>query len=279
MISSPYYNALIKKYVTVFGTLFNEIYINRAESTQNQQKLKIPVQYGPQEKFLARVEARPNEIEKTPIQLPRMAFIITGFNYDPSRKRQTTNQISYPFIEQNGTVTYRSVFVPVPYDISFRLSILSKTVEDSLRIVEQILPHFRPELTVTVKLLDKMPNHIQNLPIILNSVDMSDNYDEGDFDNERTIIWNLDFTMKAEFYGPVSTPKIIEIAKVDMFTSNTYQNPIVEEALLAGITQTGNVANTVNQAKKYEPSYANAFKFDDLEEHDFPYFVSIKENS
>ena len=154
MLNVPYYHSLLRKYVIIFGTLFNNIRIERLDSSGNvAQLIKVPIAYGPREKYLARAEENPTGLAKQAIQLPRMAFEITNIAYASDRKLQTTRS----FMTANnvsGQNIYKKAYTPVPYDITFELGIMTKTVEDATRIVEQILPYFTPEWTISARLLE-----------------------------------------------------------------------------------------------------------------------------
>lgn len=282
MINSPYYHGFLKKYVILFGTLFNNIFIERTNNLNvNIQRIKVPVQYGPREKFLARVEVRPNLKEPT-MQLPRMGFEITSLVYDPTRKLNTTNRITRPQkVISANTISnaYRSIYSPVPYNIGFKLSILSKTVEDGNKIVEQILPHFTPEWTISAKLVDSMPDLVLDLPIVLNSVSQEDNY-ESDFKTRRILIWELDFTFKGYFFSSASTPKVITIADVFMYTGDTTNTEwFAKERLVAGINSSGNPTSNVQLIPQYDANtYINPKEFFD-DDTGYPYFVIITDKS
>lgn len=213
MLSVPYYHSLLKKYVIIFGTLFNNIFIERlnADGTIAQQQ-KVPIAYGPREKFLARLEQNPDASAKTSIKLPRMAFEMTNFAYASNRKLQTIQKIYQPIVV-DGQKTLDKVYTPVPYDISFNLYIMTKSTEDASRIVEQILPYFTPEWTISAKLLSGFDAYT-DIPIVINNVAMEDTY-EGAFDQRRALVYTLSFTVKGYLFGPNSKSKVIKIASVD----------------------------------------------------------------
>jgi hypothetical protein len=237
MLSSPFYNSLFKKYVVIFGTLFNNIKIERVnEAGVLEQSFKVPVAYGPREKFLARIEDNPDASALTAIRLPRMAFEITSVNYDPSRKLSTINKIASRR-EINGVNTYKKVYNPAPYNLGFRLDIMVKTMEDGLRIVEQILPYFTPEWTVSARLLTDYDN-VTDIPIVLDNIEIDDSY-ASDFTARRVLTFSLSFTMKCYFYGPVTESKIIKIADVRMYADTTANTGITTTLIRPGLTADG----------------------------------------
>lgn len=237
MFYADFYNASIRKYVTVFGGLFNDIYITRELSDgTDAQTFKVPVSYGPREKFLARVESDPDLYRGYSALLPRIAFEISKYSYATDRKLSSTQTYAGGSTTVNG---YKRVFVPVPYDIHFRLSVMVKQAEDAAKIVEQILPFFTPEYTVTLYMLDEFPDFKIDVPIVLNTVNVEDTYDT-DFKTRRTLIYTLDFTMKGYFFGPVSKAPVIKIA-----TTNLYGNSFgyATESDFTSIIKPGLLAN------------------------------------
>lgn len=247
MLSTPFYHALLKKYVIVFGTLFNQIYIERESSSGTVgQRFKVPIAYGPREKYLALAENRQATTDRQEIVLPRLGFEIIGFNYAQDRKLQTLGKINTRN-NINGQNVYKKVFNPVPYDINFRLSIYSKSTEDGTRILEQILPYFTPEWTVSCKLLEDFDERM-DIPLVLNSVSTDDTYDS-DYLTRRALVFDLDFTMKVYLYGPVTQSKLIKVAKVNLYpnlTTNTvFDRVTVQPGLTANGEPTSNSAASV----------------------------------
>lgn len=217
MLNNPFYHGLIKKVIIGFGHLFSSIRIERKEAdTVNGptiQTLQVPISYAPREKWLVRLEQDPNLENHTYTSLPRMSFEITGYLYDAERKLGKANQIICR-APDGASVTYS----PVPYNLNLSLYILTKNQEDGLQIIEQILPSFQPEYTLSINAIPDM-NIIQDIPIIINGVDVEDEY-EGNFETRRFVTHILDFTAKLNLYGPVSTRKPIYHTDV-----NISQNP------------------------------------------------------
>ena len=228
--STPFYFSTIRKYIILFGTLFNSIYISRTDKNGNVTLVeRVPITYGPKDKMLARVVQDPNIDRPTATYpLPMMAFEMTGFEYDGSRKLQTINRIAVVDPDDKSKNKYQ--YMPVPYNINFQLSILVKNAEDGNKIVEQILPYFTPDWTTTVHLIPEM-NVTMDIPVVLNRVNLEDVY-EGDFKERRSMVWNLDFTLKGYLYGPVKKSKVIKFANTEFFVvkddivANT-SNPVV----------------------------------------------------
>lgn len=238
MLNVPFYNSLFKKYVIIFGTLFNNIKIERKNTDGTlEQTFTVPIAYGPREKFLARIEENPDAAMLTSIKLPRMAFEITGVNYAPDRKLQTINKIASKK-NINGVNVYSKVYNPAPYDLEFQLDIMSKTMEDGLRIVEQILPYFTPEWTVSAKLLGDEFDNVTDIPLVLDSVSIDDSY-AADFITRRVLIFSLRFTMKCYFYGPVTESKLIKLVDVRLYANPTANNGLVTTTVRPGLTADG----------------------------------------
>ena len=208
MLGTYSYHQIFRKTVVAFGTLFNNIEIHK-----DDQVMKVPLAYGPKQKFLARLDAMDGSTSqtRTQITLPRISFEINGITYDSSRKVSPTQKIKIAKDSDEN----KNVYMPVPYNIGFELGIISKTQEDGLEILEQILPYFQPHYNLPIRLLDEM-NETKDVPVILNSVDYQDDY-EGDFSTRRAIIYTLGFTAKTYLYGPVSDAKLIKKAITDIY--------------------------------------------------------------
>ena len=215
MLGTHFYHEIIRKTIIGFGTLFNNVELQRTDSAGNvTQTTKVPLNYGPREKFLARIEAEPDldGRAETQITLPRMSFEMKGIQYDPTRK---LGPIQLCRAEKEGdTKKSYQTYSPVPYNIEFELNILSKNNEDSVQILEQILPYFQPVFNITINLISKMSEK-KDIPIVLNSVGIQDDY-EADFLTRRTLIHTLSFTAKSYLYGPVTTADVIRKVNVDI---------------------------------------------------------------
>jgi len=238
-----FYHSLIKKAIQIFGSRFNDIQIKRVNADDSiEQTLSVPIQYGPMQKYLARIQGDKDNKRNVNAIFPRMAFEITGWQRDAQRKINPTEKTTYG----TGGVTS---FVPVPYDIQFQLNIISINAEDGLKIVEQILPYFNPQLGLSAKLIDGY-DKIFNIPLVLDSVNMTDTY-EGEFTTRRAIIWQLDFTLKYFFVGPVSTPGVIKFVKI-----NTYATPEMDEidqyfTMQPGLTANGTPTTSIDDTVAY----------------------------
>ncbi len=216
MLGTYSYHEIFRKTIVAFGTLFNNIEIRRQDEV-----MKVPLAYGPQQKFLARLDQVPDPTNKrVQITLPRLSFEITGVNYDPGRKVSPTQKIKF----KKDTDENKNVFMPVPYNIGFELAIISKNQDDGLQILEQILPYFQPHYNLAVKLLTTV-GEIKDVPVVLNSIDYQDDY-EGDFTQRRAIVYTLSFTAKTYLYGPVTDNKVIRKVITDTYSSvNTTRAP------------------------------------------------------
>ena len=191
-----FYNEIFRKTIISFGTLFNNITIKQEGSV-----VKVPLAYGPIQKFLARLEQAPNLSQATQISLPRMSFEFTGLTYDPARKVTTTQQIAVK--DPDSETDTKKAFMPVPYNMQFELAIMCKLNDDALQIVEQILPYFQPQYNLTVQLVDGIKEK-RDIPIILENVTMQDDY-EGDYTSRRVLMYTLRFTAKTYLFGPVTS--------------------------------------------------------------------------
>lgn len=197
-----FYHEIFRKTIIGFGSLFNNINIKHTnDSDQITSVIKVPLAYGPTQKFLARLEQSPDLSKPIQMTLPRLSFEMTGISYDPARK-VTTTQTFKSKDSSDGTIIKKS-YMPVPYNMQFELNIMSKLNDDALQIVEQILPYFQPAYNLTIKLLDDMDEK-RDIPIILENITMVDDY-EGNFTTRRVLIYTLRFTAKTYLFGPTST--------------------------------------------------------------------------
>ena len=205
-----------------FGTLFNDIQIKHKDNAGDDFSiLTVPIAYGPVQKFLARIEQVPDLKKRVAITLPRMSFEMTGISYDASRK-SSTMQTFKALDKENNELT--KVFMPVPYNVNFRLSIMSKLNEDALQVVEQILPYFQPHFNLTVDLVSSIGEK-RDIPMILERIAMDDQY-EGDFTARRVLVYTLDFVAKTYLFGPLGTPNeaIIKQVQVDYYSNTNKVN-------------------------------------------------------
>lgn len=211
--NSIFYHAITRKTIVGFGSLFSDVRIKRENADKSvTQTLAVPIAYAPKEKWLVRIEQDPSLENHTYTTLPRLSFEITGFSYDATRK---TNR--YGSITTADPITgIKKTYAPVPYNITISLYALTKTQEDGLQIVEQILPFFAPELTMSIVAIPEQNINI-DVPVILESLDVSDEYD-GDFQTRRFITYTMTFTLKAWMYGPVNSSNVI----TRVFVNNEY---------------------------------------------------------
>jgi len=218
-----FYNEILRRTIISFGTLFNNVSIKKTDSSDNVVSVvKVPLAYGPTEKFLARINQSPDLNKPTQITLPRMSFEFTGLTYDPSRKVTTTQQfvVKDP---NDGTETKKS-YMPVPYNMQFELSIMTKLNDDALQIVEQILPYFQPAYNLSIELVESIKEK-RDVPIVLENITMQDDY-EGDFTSRRVLLYTLRFTAKTYLFGPASSASkdIIKKARVSLLTGTDTSN-------------------------------------------------------
>ena len=211
-----FYHSITRKIIVAFGSLFSDIKIDRKNNEGvSEQVLAVPIAYAPKEKWIVRIDQDPTLDKHVYTILPRLSFEITGMNYDPSRKTNRTNYITCGDTQGGAS----RVYAPVPYNIDINLYVLTKTQEDALQIVEQILPYFAPEYTLSIKAIPES-NIITDIPIIINSVSVQDDYD-GDFQTRRFVTYTLSFTLKANMFGPVSSGSLITRTLIDMTDSQS----------------------------------------------------------
>ena len=222
-----FYNEILRKTVIAFGSLFNDISIKHTDnSNQVIDVIKVPLAYGPTQKFLARLEQSPDLNKPIQITLPRMSFEFTGLTYDASRK-VTTTQTFTSGLASDGTAI-KKTYMPVPYNMQFELSIMSKLNDDALQIVEQILPYFQPSYNLTVELVDAI-NEKRDIPVVLENITFQDDY-EGNFTTRRVLIYTLRFTAKTYLFGPsqTATKDIIKKTTISYISGDSTSVPTRE---------------------------------------------------
>ena len=218
-----FYNEILRRTIISFGTLFNNISIKHQDSSDNVVSVvKVPLAYGPTQKFLARINQSPDLNKPFAVTLPRMSFEFIGLTYDPSRKVTTTS--TFTVKDPNDGTESKKSYMPVPYNMQFELSIMSKLNDDALQIVEQILPYFQPAYNLTVELVEAIQEK-RDIPIVLENITMQDDY-EGDFSQRRVLLYTLRFTAKTYLFGPTSsaTKDIIKKATVSYLTGTDLTN-------------------------------------------------------
>ena len=219
MLGTYFYHEIIRKTVISFGTLFNEVHVRHQDATgKDISDIKVPISYGPKQKFLARIQQQPDLNKAVQISLPRMSFEVNNIQYDPSRKAGITQTF-----KANEGGKLKKVFMPVPYNLGFELNILTKLQDDSMQILEQILPFFQPGFTLTIDLA-KSIGEKRDVPMVLDSITFTDDY-EGNFETRRALIYTLNFTAKTYMFGPIadSTEGLIRKVQVDYYSDSNPQ--------------------------------------------------------
>jgi len=219
MFKDAQYHELIRKTIVAFGTLFNDLYVYRQNSSgKTIQKMKVPLAYGPKQKFLTRIDqdsSRSAENTRTTaLTLPRVGFEMTTLQYDPARKLNRIQK--FKKVKGADSKSLQNSYMPVPYNVGFSLFVMAKNSEDALQIVEQILPTFQPDYTITLNVMPTL-DVVRDVPMVLGDVSYEDSYD-GDFTERRVIMYTLSFTAKMYLYGPVTSNKVIKRVQVDQYT-------------------------------------------------------------
>ena len=226
--NTHFYNRTIRKLVVAFGTMFNDIEVVRFDKNGNSKEhIRVPLNYGPKEKYLTRITSDPDLVKSINTVVPRMAFELTSLSYDNSRKQiSTTQNFSY-----SSTTGLSTQYNPIPYNFDFTLSIYVRNTEDGTQILEQILPFFTPDYTVTLDLITGMDQKY-DIPIILNDVSSVIDY-EGDMSTTRLIIWTLTFTMRGYIFPRVKTgSSYIREANTNVYsTTDVANNNVVASSI------------------------------------------------
>ena len=216
MLGQQFYHESIRKVIVAFGTTFNNVQLVRKDNDGNiTQTMKVPLAYGPRQKWLVRLNEDADLSKAVAVTLPRIGFEIQNLSYDPARKLNRVQK----FKKVKGANSNRldTQYMPVPYNLSIQLYVMAKQSDDALQIVEQILPFFQPDYTLTINDMADMGIK-RDVPIILNSISYEDNY-QGDFETRRALIYNLDFTAKFYLYGPVTSAGVIKTVQVDQYAN------------------------------------------------------------
>lgn len=246
MLDQRYYWGTVRKAIVAFGNMFNNITIEKKGPNNTSIIQRVPLSYSPKQKFLARINQQPN-VDKASVQviLPRMGFEMVAMDYDPNRKISPLQQTR----SLSGSTTASTQYAPTPYNLTVLLYIYARNQDDGLQIIEQILPYFNPDYNLTLKAIPEL--NIQNdLPILLNTIGFEDDY-EGDFVTRRSVTWTLGFTLKLNFYGPITKTGVIK--KV---IANTFDNEELTTQRQKITVETN--PNTANVSDDY--SYLEVFE-------------------
>jgi len=227
-----FYHETVRNIIVGFGTLFNDIHVVRKDNNGvTTQSMKVPLAYGPKQKWLARLDQDAGLESKVAITLPRLGFEIQNMAYDPSRKLNRVQKFKKVKSSASNSNKLDTQFMPVPYNLNIQLYAMAKQSDDALQMVEQILPYFQPDYTLTIKDMPEM-GVARDIPIVLNSINYEDNY-KGDFAERRAIMYTLDFTTKFYLYGPVTSSKVIKTVQVDQYTDLPDVSPTREQRYTA----------------------------------------------
>jgi hypothetical protein len=228
MFGTYFYHEKIRKSVAIFGRLFNNIYVVRKDAAGGVlNQLKVPLAYAPKQKYLERLRENSdlNNDTKIAVKLPRMSFEITQISYDLTR--QLTKVSNFKTLGSTPQ-TRQKFYSPVPYNINFQLNIYAKSQDDALQIVEQILPTFNPQYTLTIKpFAEKYPDFKEDIPVIITGVSFTDDYD-APMEQRRTIIYTLEFEMKLSFFGPIGEGEVIRKSIADVYLINQDSDKLLE---------------------------------------------------
>jgi hypothetical protein len=260
MLGTQFYHESIRKVIVSFGTMFNNISLVRKDNSGNIiQSMKVPLAYGPREKFLVRLNEDADLTKQVAITLPRIGFEIQNLEYDAGRKLNRVQR--FKKVKGANAKQLDAQYMPVPYNLSIELYVMAKQSDDALQIVEQILPYFQPDYTLTINDNVSMDSK-RDVPIVLNSISYEDNY-QGDFTTRRALIYTLSFTAKFYLYGPVTSSKVIKTVQVDQYTDSEVNSPKREQRLTVTPNPTSadaddnfgfnEVTSFYEDAKEYNP--------------------------
>ena len=228
MLGQQFYHETVRNVIVAFGTMFNNINIVRKDNNGTiTQSMKVPLAYGPKQKWLTRLDTDPSLASAVAITLPRLGFEIGSLTYDATRKLNRVQKFKKVKSSSSNANKLDTQFMPVPYNMDITLYAMAKNSDDALQIVEQILPFFQPDYTLTLNDMADMGIK-RDVPIILNDVSYEDNY-QGDFESRRAIIYTMGFTTKFYLYGPVTSSSVIKTVQVDQYTDLPAVTPTREQ--------------------------------------------------
>ena len=226
MLGQQFYHETIRNIVVAFGTLFNDIQLVRKDNSGTiTQTMKVPLAYGPREKFLVRLREDADLTKQVAITLPRIGFEIKNLAYDSARKMSRVQR--FKKVKGANTKQLDTQYMPVPYNLEFELYVMAKQSDDALQIVEQILPYFQPDYALTINDMADM-GITRDIPIVLGNIGYEDSYD-GEFTTRRALVYTLSFTTKFYLYGPVTSAKVIKTVQVDQYTDLPDKSPKREQ--------------------------------------------------
>lgn len=249
--NAHYYHQLTRKAVVLFGRLFDDISIIRKNDQTGEEvnRFLVPIIYSPKEKMVTRVFSDPDLTRQLQAILPRMSFEITGITYDSARKQNNLLKAATP---QPGGHVASAAYMGAPYDLNFQLNIYARNIDDGTHIVEQILPFFNPDFTVSASMVPDL-GFVKDIPIVLNNVTNNIEY-EGNYDSVRYVYWTLNFTMKLHYYGPITSPKIIRSVYTNIYNDENRNPSYITKMIVANANGTFKIEDTVYQG----PSLKNA---------------------
>jgi len=265
MLGTYFYHEILRKTIIAFGTLFNDVHIKHDDRSGGTiSETKVPLIYGPKQKFLAKLEQQEELTKATAITLPRMSFEMTSMNYDSSRKASVTRTFKAIDSRDPSNTKAKKVYLPVPYNVGFELNVMTKLNDDALQIVEQILPFFQPAFNVTIDLVESIGEK-RDIPIVLENISFSDEY-EGDFSTRRVLMYTFNFNAKTYLFGPVadSTEGLIKKVQVDYYADTNVQQAkremrytVTPDPITAGPEDDFGFSETTTMfgdSKKYSPT-------------------------
>ena len=261
MLGTYFYHEILRKTIIAFGTLFNDVHIQHDDRQGGTiSETKVPLIYGPKQKFLAKLQQQEELTKATAITLPRMSFEMTSMNYDSSRKSSITS--TFKAVDADNKA--KKVYLPVPYNVGFELNVMTKLNDDALQIVEQILPFFQPAFNVTIDLVSSIGEK-RDIPVVLENISFSDEY-EGDFSTRRVLMYTFQFVAKTYLFGPVaeSTDGLIKKVQVDYYADTNVQQAkremrytVTPDPITAGPEDDFGFSETTtmfDDSKKYSPT-------------------------
>lgn len=225
-MAKPYYFGSIRNIVAAFGQLFADIHIEKEYEGGEIHDIRVPLHYGPRHAWYEKLKEKLRDDEqaaKISRTLPRISYEMGNLAYANDRKTTTVNRHVH---RENGIKSriYHQ-YAPIPYDFDFKVSIAVKNIEDGLRIMEQIIPLFRPDHTITINELPAL-NIKEDITVNMKGITNSDEYEGQVSGTHRVITWDLMFTIHGHIFPPIRDAKLITDVTAAV---NDYKSKIVED--------------------------------------------------
>lgn len=222
-----------RKLLTAFMDFLNGIYIEKYSWDETLQdfvpraRYKVPVQFSGREKLMQINESSsarkvlPIENSLAPVEMqlivPRIAVNLTGVVFDSDRHTNKMNEIRL----QVG-----KIYAPVPYNLELEVSTITKTMDDSFQILEQIVPFFASTMSLDV---NTYLDIVESIPVALTSVTFDFPQELAETD-DRLFEMSFFFSIRANYYLQRKSSTLIRHATANVFSDGQHDAKIQVDA-------------------------------------------------